>query len=192
MKRLHAADLMPLETYARERAAFRERVMTHKRRRKVAVGPNLTLLFEDRLTIKYQVQEMLRIERIFEPQGIADELAAYNPLIPDGTNLKATLLIEFGDPVVRAEQLRHLKGLEATVRILVDGEVIEPIADEDLERENDEKTSAVHFMRYQVPEHLRSRFATAQVSIATDHPAYRHAVVLSEDARAALARDLED
>ena len=125
MKTLQPSDLMTLETYARERPAFRERVIAHKKRRTVAVGPNLTLLFEDRLTIKYQVQEMLRIERIFEPEGIAEELAAYNPLIPDGTNLKATMLIEFADPAVRAQKLRLLKGVETHVRISVGGVYVE-------------------------------------------------------------------
>jgi len=192
MKTLQPSDLMTLETYARERPAFRERVIAHKKRRTLAVGPNLTLLFEDRLTIKYQVQEMLRIERIFEPEGIADELAAYNPLIPDGTNLKATMLIEFADPAVRAEQLRRLKGVEARVRIRVAGNYVEPIADEDLDRENEEKTSAVHFMRFQFPEALRAQFATAEVAIEVDHPEYQHRVVLGPEAHQALARDLED
>jgi hypothetical protein len=192
MKILQPSDLMTLEAYARERAAFRQRVLAHKKRRTVAVGPNLTLLFEDRLTVKYQVQEMLRIERIFEADGIAEELAAYNPLIPDGTNLKATMLIEFGDPVVRAAQLRLLKGVERHVRFVIDGQRIDPIADEDLERENDEKTSAVHFMRFQFPESLRARFADAQVTIEVDHPAYAHAVVLGPEAHSALARDLAD
>jgi hypothetical protein len=192
MKTLQPSDLMTLELYARERAAFRERVIAHKKRRTVAVGPNITLLFEDRLTVKYQVQEMLRIEKIFEPDGIAEELAAYNPLIPDGTNLKATMLIEFPDPAVRAEQLKHLKGVERAVCLVIDGVRIEPVADEDLERENEEKTSAVHFMRYQVPEALRAGFAAAAVTIGVDHPAYQHAVTLSDEARAALGRDLAD
>jgi Protein of unknown function (DUF3501) len=181
---------MTLEAYARERPAFRARVMAHKKRRTVSVGPNVTLLFEDRLTVKYQIQEMLRIERIFEPEGIAEELAAYTPLIPDGTSLVATLLIEFADPLERARQLRQLRGLEQVVVLVIDGERISPVADDDLERENAEKTSAVHFLRYTVPAPLRDRLATAPVVIAVEHPAYRHSVELSEDTRAALARDL--
>jgi Protein of unknown function (DUF3501) len=192
MKTLQPSDLMTLELYARERAAFRTRVISHKKRRTVAVGPNITLIFEDRLTVKYQVQEMLRIERIFEPDGIAEELAAYNPLIPDGTNLKATMLIEFPDPAVRAEQLRLLKGVERAVCLLIDGVRIPPVADEDLDRENDEKTSAVHFMRYQVPEALRPRFGSVSVAVSVEHPAYRHMITLAEETRASLGRDLAD
>jgi Protein of unknown function (DUF3501) len=191
MRTLQASDLMTLETYARERPAFRARVIAHKKRRTVPVGHHLTLLFEDRLTIKYQIQEMLRIERIFEPEGIAEELAAYNPLIPDGTNLKATLLIEFADATVRAERLRALKGLERTVCLVINGERVTPVADEDLERENDEKTSAVHFMRFPIPEALRAGFAEAEVSIDVSHPAYPHRTVLTADMRQALARDLQ-
>jgi hypothetical protein len=192
MKTLQPTDLMPLEMYARERAAFRERVIAHKKRRMVALGPHLTLLFEDRLTVKYQVQEMLRIEKIFEPEGIAEELGAYNPLIPDGTNLKATMLIEFPDPAVRAQQLKRLKGVERAVCFVVDGVRIEPVADEDLDRENEEKTSAVHFMRYQIPEGLRAGFGAAEVEMVVDHPAYQHSHILSEGVRAALGRDLAD
>ena len=139
-----------------------------------------------------QVQEMLRIERIFEPEGIAEELAAYNSLIPDGTNLKATMLIEFADPVVRAQQLRLLRGVESRVRISVAGVFVDPIVDEDLDRENDEKTSAVHFMRFQFPDELKAKFAASEVAIEVDHPHYTHRVVLGSEAHHALARDLED
>jgi len=192
MRTIKPADLMSLETYARERPVFRARVIAHKKRRTVAVGPNLTLLFEDRLTVKYQVQEMLRIERIFEPEGIEEELAAYNPLIPDGSNLKATMLIEFADPVERAERLRQLRGIERQIYLMVDGVRIDPIADEDLERENAEKTSAVHFMRFQVPESLRVAFATAAVGLRVDHPAYAYSTDLSAETQASLGRDLVD
>jgi hypothetical protein len=191
MKRLNATDLMTLETYARERAVFRERVIAHKKRRTVPVGPHLTLLFEDRLTVKYQVQEMLRIERIFEPEGIAAELAAYNPLIPDGSGLVATLLIEYPDPVVRAERLRVLKGLEHQVELCIGDVRVVPLADEDLERENADKTSAVHFLRYPIPQAIRAAFATSAVTIDCMHPAYRHRVDLSPAMRDALARDLQ-
>jgi Protein of unknown function (DUF3501) len=191
-RRLAANDLMPLEQYARERADFRARVIEHKKRRTVAVGPNLTLLFEDRLTIQYQVQEMLRIERIFEPEGIADELAAYNPLIPDGSNFKATLLIEFPDVAERQRQLALLKGVEDRVYLAVGSlSRIYAIADEDLDRENDTKTSAVHFTRFELgPEHRAALRAGEPLCFGVDHPAYRHEHVLDAHARAALLADL--
>ena len=152
MDKLAATDLMPLEQYARERAAFRARVLRHKGERHLAVGPNTTWCFEDRLTVQYQVQEMLRSERIFEPQGIADELGAYNPLIPDGSNWKVTLLIEFADPAERARALARLKGIEDGCWVQVAGHTrVFAIADEDLERENEEKTSAVHFLQASRP-----------------------------------------
>jgi hypothetical protein len=191
MKRLESTDLMTLEAYARERAFFRARVIAHKRRRTVAVGPNITLLFEDRLTVQYQVQEMLRIERIFEASGIADELSAYNPLIPDGGNLKATMLIEFADPTERAAALRRLRGVERHVVLAIGDVRIPPVCDEDLERENAEKTSAVHFVRYEIPAALRATFVTASVAFEVEHPDYRHSVALDADTRAALAADLD-
>src|SRR5690349_2865783 len=151
MDRLAASDLMSLEQYARQRSAFRARVLEHKKARSVPVGPNVTWLFEDRLTIQYQIQEMLRAERIFEPEGIEEELSAYNPLIPDGRNWKVTLLIEFPDERERREQLAKLKGVEARCWVQVDAlERVFAIADEDLERENDEKTSSVHFLRFEL------------------------------------------
>ncbi len=150
MDKLAASDLMPLEQYARERPAFRTRVMRHKGERQLAVGPNATWCFEDRLTVQYQVQEMLRTERIFEAPAIADELGAYNPLIPDGSNWKVTLLIEFVQPAERARALARLKGIEDRCWVQVAGHPrVFAIADEDLERENDEKTSAVHFLRFE-------------------------------------------
>lgn len=191
MKQLAVADLMTLEAYSRERPVFRDRVLAHKKQRTVSVGPHVTLLFEDRLTVKYQIQEMLRIERLFEADDIAAELAAYNPLIPDGTGLVATLLIEYPDPQVRAERLRALKGIERQVCLWIDGERFLPRADEDLDRENDEKTSAVHFLRYPIAQPARERFAASAVRIEVDHPEYRHACVLADSVRAALARDLQ-
>ena len=151
MHKLAATDLMGLEQYARERPAFRARVLRHKGERQLAVGPNVTWCFEDRLTVQYQVQEMLRTERIFEPQGIAAELGAYNPLIPDGSNWKVTLLIEFAQPAERARALARLKGIEDACWVQVAGQTrVFAIADEDLERENEEKTSAVHFLRFEL------------------------------------------
>ena len=178
MDKLAATDLMPLEQYARERPAFRTRVMRHKGERQLAVGPNATWCFEDRLTVQYQVQEMLRTERIFETPAIADELGAYNPLIPDGSNWKVTLLIEFVQPAERARALARLKGIEDRCWVEVAGHPrVLAIADEDLERENEEKTSAVHFLRFELnPGMIASLRAAAALAAGIDHEHYRHAV----------------
>jgi hypothetical protein len=191
--RLRQEDLFGLEQYARQRAEFRPKVLAHKRDRRIQCGPNVTLCFEDRLTVQYQVQEMLRIERIFEPEGIADELAAYNPLIPDGSNWKATLLIEYPDVDERRTALAALKGVEDRCWARVAGhDRVYAIADEDLERENDQKTSAVHFLRFELtPAMVVDAKAGAALSIGVDHDAYRHAVdPLPEASRASLVRDL--
>jgi len=191
--RLAPPDLMSLEQYARSRPEFRSRVIEHKRRRTVAVGPHTTWCFEDRLTVQYQVQEMLRIERIFESDGIAEELAAYNPLIPDGSNWKVTLLIEYPDVEVRRAALARLKGIEDRCWVQVAGQArVYAIADEDLERENEEKTSAVHFLRFELsPAMVAAAKGGAAVSIGMDHDAYRQAVdPLPQAARDALVRDL--
>ena len=177
MNPLSAVDLMPLEQYARERAAFRARVLQHKAERQLAVGPNATWAFEDRLTVQYQVQEMLRAERIFEPEGIAEELAAYNPLIPDGSNWKVTLMLEF-EADERPQALARLRGIEDRCWVQVAGhERVFAIADEDLERENAEKTSAVHFLRFELDAAMIAslRSGTA-IGIGTDHEHYRHTV----------------
>ncbi|HEU4623141.1 MAG TPA: DUF3501 family protein [Steroidobacteraceae bacterium] len=178
MEKLATTDLMSLEQYARQRPAFRARVLEHKKNRAVPVGPNMTWLFEDRLTIQYQIQEMLRAERIFEPEGIEDELSAYNPLIPDGSNWKVTLLIEFPDERERRVQLARLKGIEARCWVQVAGhERVFAIADEDLERENEEKTSSVHFLRFELtPEMVAALRAGAALAVGVDHEAYRHTV----------------
>jgi hypothetical protein len=178
MDKLAATDLMPLEQYARERPAFRTRVMRHKGERQLAVGPNATWCFEDRLTVQYQVQEMLRTERIFEAPAIADELGAYNPLIPDGSNWKVTLLIEFVQPAERARALARLKGIEDRCWVEVAGHPrVFAIADEDLERENEEKTSAVHFLRFELnPGMIASLRLGAALAAGIDHEHYRHAV----------------
>ena len=183
---------MPLEEYARERAAFRARVLRHKGERQLAVGPNATWCFEDRLTVQYQVQEMLRAERIFEPQGIADELAAYNPLIPDGSNWKVTLLIEFAQPDERARALARLRGIEDRCWVQVAGAArVYAIADEDLERENDEKTSAVHFLRFELePAMIAALRAGAELGAGVDHEHYRHTLgAVPPAVRQALAAD---
>ncbi len=193
MEKLVPADLMSLEQYARERPVFRARVLEHKRERQLAVGPNATWCFEDRLTVQYQVQEMLRTERIFEPAGILDELGAYNPLIPDGNNWKVTLLIEFADPLERARELARLRGIEdrCWVEVAGYGKVF-AVADEDLERENAEKTSAVHFLRFELAVAMIGSLKTgAALALGIDHDNYRHQLsVVPPDVRAALIADL--
>ena len=191
MGKLAVTDLMPLEQYARERPAFRARVLEHKATRKLAVGPNCTWLFEDHLTVQYQVQEMLRTERIFEPAGIAEELGAYNPLIPDGSNWKVTLLLEF-DPAARPAALAGLKGVEDRCYVEVAGHArVFAIADEDLERENAEKTSAVHFLRFELsPPMVQALHAGAALRAGIDHPNYRHELTVPAAVRSALVKDL--
>jgi hypothetical protein len=176
--KLAVADLFSLERYARERSAFRSQVLSHKRDRQLAVGPNVTWLFEDRLTIQYQVQEMLRAERIFEPEGIQEELESYNPLIPDGSNWKATLLIEFPDEQQRRQELTRLKGIEDRCWVQVGGsERVYAIADEDLERENEEKTSAVHFLRFELTAPMITALREgAALGAGIDHDHYRHTI----------------
>ncbi|MBS0379771.1 MAG: DUF3501 family protein [Proteobacteria bacterium] len=191
MSPLAVSDLMSLEQYARERPAFRARVLRHKALRQLAVGPNATWLFEDRLTVQYQIQEMLRTERIFEPEGIEEELGAYNPLIPDGRNWKVTLLLEF-DPAERAGALARLKGVEDRCYVEVAGQPrVYAIADEDLERENAQKTSAVHFLRFELTDAMaQSLHGDAALSAGIDHPAYQHHVRVSDAVRHALVQDL--
>jgi hypothetical protein len=192
MNKLSAGDLMSLEQYARERPAFRDKVLRHKAERQLAVGPNVTWLFEDRLTVQYQVQEMLRAERIFEPQGIQDELEAYNPLIPDGGNWKVTLLIEFAQPAERVQALARFKGIEDACWVQVAGHMrVFAIADEDLERENEEKTSAVHFLRFELTAGMiASLRAGAGLAAGIDHEHYRYVVhEVPAAARLALTAD---
>jgi hypothetical protein len=184
-------SLLTLEAYARERKAFRARVLAHKRDRTIHVGEHVTLLFEDELTIRYQIQEMLRIEKTFEDAGIQDELDAYNPLVPDGRNLKATMLIEYEDVDERRDALARLRGIEDAVYVRVEGfPGVRAIADEDLERENDDKTSAVHFVRFDLTSAMIAAFKDGRdVEIGVDHPEYRAQVTLSPGSRAALAAD---
>jgi len=193
MKKISRDELMSLEQYARERNDFRARVMAHKKDRRVQIGRHATLYFEDRLTMHYQIQEMLRAERIFEDQGIQDELDAYNPLIPDGSNWKATFMIEYPDVEERRQALESMVGIEDRVWVQVaDFDRVYAIADEDLERETDEKTSSVHFLRFELtPAMIRAVQTGAAVSMGIDHPAYSQSVMPVADAtRAALARDL--
>jgi hypothetical protein len=185
-------SLLSLEAYAKQRNEFRAKVMEHKKRRTVRLGEHVTLRFEDELTIRYQVQEMLRIERIFEEEGIQGELDAYNPLIPDGANWKATMLIEYPDPDERRRMLGALKGIERRVWIQVgDGKRVYAIADEDLERETEEKTSSVHFLRFELDAAMREALRRgAAVKAGVDHPQYAATVELTPEVRAALASDL--
>jgi hypothetical protein len=192
MAQISRDSLLTLEAYARQRPEFRARVIAHKKNRTVRLGQHVTLIFEDELTIRYQIQEMLRIEKTFEEAGIQDELDAYNPLIPDGANLKATMMIEYEDALVRRVELAKLKGIEDRVYLQVDGQPrVYAIADEDLERENEEKTSSVHFLRFELaPQAIAAWRSGAAVALGIDHPNY--AVRLDEIApqvQSALARD---
>jgi hypothetical protein len=193
MQKLKPTDLYSLEQYSRDRPAIRAKVMEHKRTRQVGVGPSLMWLFEDRITIQYQVQEMLRAERIFEAAGIEEELGSYNPLIPDGSNWKVTLLIEFPDEKERRIQLARLKGVEDRCWVQVAGHAkVFAIADEDLERENDEKTSSVHFLRFELtPPMIAAMKAGAALCLGVDHDQYRHEInPVSPAVQASLKGDL--
>jgi len=193
MPKIARETLMTLEAYAKARKDFRARVIAHKKLRSVHLGEHITLLFEDELTMRYQVQEMLRIEKIFEEAGIQDELDAYNPLVPDGRNFKATLQIEYEDPVERKAALAKLKGVEDRVWIRVEGSPkVFAIADEDLERENAEKTSAVHFLRFELTEDMAAALKYGVgLAVGVSHPAYTAEVApVSAEVRSALVKDL--
>lgn len=185
-------SLLSLEAYAKARAGIREQVLAHKKRRTVAVGPSITLIFEDETTVRYQIQEMLRIEKTFEEEGIRDELAAYNPLVPDGANLKATMMIEYADPVERAQELARLIGVEDRVYLQVgDRAPAYAVADEDLDRSNEVKTSSVHFLRFELtPEAIGAFRAGAPVSVGIDHPNYATgAIRIDPEVQKSLAGD---
>jgi hypothetical protein len=186
-------ELYSLEDYHRVRPEFRQQVLAHKKSRQVAIGPNAMLYFEDRMTMQYQVQEMLRIERIFESEAIQEELEAYNPLIPDGTNLKATFMLEFPDSGERRRMLAELSGIEDCLYAQVgDGDRIGCIADEDLDRTSEDKTSAVHFVRFEFDDAgISALKAGAPLKFLIDHPAYRYETLLSDDQRAALIADFD-
>ncbi len=189
---IERASLLSLETYARERNAFRARVIAHKKLRTVRLGEHVAVQFEDELLVRYQVQEMLRIERIYEAQGIQHELDTYNPMIPDGGNWKATMFVEYTNPDERREALARLKGVERTVWVQVEGcPRVYAIADEDLERENEEKTSAVHFLRFELDAASREALrGGAAVSVGVDHPQYSATTRLEPAVRASLVEDL--
>ncbi len=192
MMAIQRESLLTLEAYAKARSRIREEVLAHKKGRTVAVGPNVTLIFEDETTVRYQIQEMLRIEKTFEEEGIRDELAAYNPLVPDGTNLKATMMIEYADPEERARELARLIGIEDHVFLQVgDRAPGYAVADEDLDRSNAVKTSAVHFLRFDLsPEAIAAFRAGAPVSVGIDHPEYRTgAIRIAPEVQESLAGD---
>ena len=194
MKKLTRQDLFSLEKYAEIRPQFRTQILQHKNKRRVAVGPHTTLFFEDRQTIQYQIQEMLRVERIFEADGIQEELDVYNPLIPDGTNWKATFMIEFEDPEDSRQSISEMIGIEHSVQIKVAGfDPVTPIANEDLSRENSDRKSLVHFLRFELmPEMIAAVKKGAAISVAIDHPAYRYQTdALPEATRASLIKDLD-
>jgi Protein of unknown function (DUF3501) len=186
-------SLLTLEAYSKERPAFRARVLEHKKPRSIHVGDHVTLLFEDELTIRYQIQEMLRIEKTFEEAGIQDELDVYNPLVPDGSNWKATMLVEYEDVEERKRMLARLRGIENRAWIRVEGEKpVYAIADEDLERANEEKTASVHFLRFELaPAMVSALKAGAALAIGIDHPQYSAALdPVAEATRNALVADL--
>ena len=194
MQKLTRESLYTLEDYAQARTGFRQRVMEHKRHRKVPLGPNATLYFEDTLTIHYQVQEVLRVERLFEPAEVQDELDAYNPLIPDDSNWKAVFMIEFADEAERRQALAKLIGIEDRVWMQVHGfDPVYAIADEDLDRETAEKTSAVHFLRFELtPEMITAVRQGADIATGVDHPEYRYEIpALAPEVRQSLANDLK-
>jgi hypothetical protein len=193
MDKITRDSLMTLEAYAKGRKDFRARVLAHKKNRIVHLGEHLTLIFEDELTIRYQVQEMLRVEKIFEEDGIQDELDAYNPLIPDGRNFKATMLIEYEDVDERKAALASMRGIEDKAWVRVEGCArVYAIADEDLERENDEKTSSVHFLRFELTREMADALKYGMaLAIGVDHPAYSANVdPVPAEIRAALVKDL--
>ena len=193
MQKLTRNDLLTLETYSEERSAFRTKVLAHKRDRQVAIGPHATLYFEDRLTIQYQIQEMLRIERIFEAQAIEEELSAYNPLVPDGSNWKATFMIEYDDAKERRKALFDLLGIEDRVWVQIEGHArVFAIADEDLDRSRDEKTSAVHFLRFELDNAMvQAVQRDADVAMGIDLDAYSYEVsAIATAVRGSLSADL--
>ncbi|MCA3020265.1 MAG: DUF3501 family protein [Rhodocyclaceae bacterium] len=192
MNKITRDSLMTLEAYAKARPEFRAKAIAHKKLRSVHIGDHVTLLFEDELTCRYQIQEMLRIEKTFEEQGILDELEAYNPLIPGGRDFRATMMIEYGDEAERRVALTKLKGIERKTWVQVEGaKKVYAIADEDLERENETKTSAVHFMRFPLTEEMAAALkygVTLQMGV--DHPQYTAAVDVNAQTRNALVKDL--
>ena len=193
MSKLTHSDLYSLEEYARQRQEFRAKVMQHKKNRRVAIGEHAALYFEDSLTMQYQVQEMLRIERIFEPDGIQDELDVYNPLIPDGLNWKATFMMEYEDEDERKAALAQLIGVEKALWVQVEGfDKLHPIANEDLDRETEDKTSSVHFLRFELsPEMAAAAKQGASIKAGIEHANYCAETIVADNVRESLAGDLQ-
>jgi hypothetical protein len=192
---LTPSDLHSLEEYSRIRPAFKQAALTHRKTRQVEIGRHMTLHFEDRVTVKYQIQEMLLIEKTFLADGIQDELDAYNPLVPSGTNLKATLTIEYGDPVVRAEKLQELHHVEDKVYVKVEGhQPVYAIADEDMDRSNDTKTAAVHFLRFELtPDMIKDmRDLDCAFTVGVDHPAYNEYTRVNTLTKEMLVKDFDE
>lgn len=185
-------DLYSLEKYAVVRKDFRAKVIEHKKNRRLALGEHAALYFEDKLTMQYQIQEMLRIERIFEPEAIQEELDVYNPLIPDGSNWKATFMVEYPDLEERRAALARLVGIEQRVWMQVQGfDKVRPIANEDLDRSAPDKTASVHFMRFELTPAMAAAVKEgATIRAGIDHPEYHVEVVVPENVRASLAADL--
>lgn len=194
MNNLSRKDLMTLEAYSEVRPEFRKQVMAHKKNRRIMIGPAISLHFEDRLTIQYQIQEMLRVEKIFDSAGIQEELESYNPMLPNGSNWKATMMIEYPDPEERAVHLARMIGIERMTWVQVgDLAQVTAIADEDLDRENEVKTSSVHFMRFELDnEMLAAAKAGADIHMGIDHPYYLHKLTLSDAQRSSLTGDLNE
>ncbi len=193
MARITRDSLLTLEDYAKVRKQKRAEVMAHKKPRKIPLGKHITLIFEDDVTIRYQIQEMLHIERIFQEDEIVYELETYLPLVPDGTNWKATMMIEYPDPAERAARLAQMIGIEDRVWVRVDGfPPVYAIADEDIIRENSEKTSSVHFLRFELTQDMiRALKQQCQLSMGVDHPAYQATIdAVDEQSRTALVNDL--
>ena len=190
--KLEPKDLLSLEEYDSKRDSIKKELINHKKNRTISIGDNIVLIFEDFMTIKYQVQEMLRIEKIFNKKEIQEEIDAYNPLIPDGTNLKATMLIMFPDVEVRREMLFKLHDIENNVWLSSGDKKIIAYADEDLDRSTDEKTSAVHFLRFQLEQDDIADFiSSSEVKIGVDHPEYNKEILLEESAKKSLQGDLK-
>jgi hypothetical protein len=192
MKKITIADLMPMEAYEAQRPAIRQAIMEHKKTRRVALGPNAMLHFEDYMVMRYQILELMRVEKISGEDELLEELNAYNPLIPDGTNLKVTFMLEYPDPEERAERLSQLIGIEEMISIQIDGHAaVYPIANEDLPRSTEEKTSAVHFLRFELTqEMIDSAKAGANWSIHSEHLNYQHSnSPLAQEISQSLLRD---
>ena len=194
MEKLDRSQLYSLEKYSEIRSDMRARVMAHKKNRRLPIGPNATLYFEDRETIQYQVQEMLRVEKVFEADGIEEELEAYNPLIPDGSNWKATFMLEYDDADERRQQLSQLLGIDQAVWVRVgELEIVRPISNEDLERETEDKTSSVHFLRFELSQKMVEALKQgASISAGIDHQNYSYSLTpIPANIQESLVADLD-